>query len=241
MRRKTRSLTLAAGIVTGVLAIAPAAQAQWAVFDAASFAQLLQQVTYWQQQIQGMQQQLNQLNQSYNAITGVRGMQSLLPLTAQARNYLPTNWSQLQGVMTAANGSYGGLGTVQSRLVQSHAILSPAAIAILSPAQQQQLTDRRNTAALLQTVTQTALSQVSSRFTTLQGLITQIGVAQDAKAIADLQGRIQAEQAMLATDQTKLDTLYQAVKAQQLINDQRAAENAVATIGHASALPVVHY
>ena len=54
-------------------------------------------------------------------------------------------------------------------------------------------------------------------------------------------GDLEAEQAMLATDQTKLDTLYQAVKAQQLINDQRAAENAVATIGHASALPVVHY
>ena len=241
--RPSQKLRLAtAGVCAcACLALAPTAHAQYAVFDAASFGQLVQQVNYWQQQIQAVQHQIQQLDAGYHAITGTRGMQLLLPLSAAARNYLPTNFPQLQGVMTGASGSYAGLGSVQSQLVKTNAILSPTTVAALSPAQQQQLTDRRNTAALLQTVTQTALSQVSARFTTLQGLITQIGLATDAKAIADLQGRIQAEQAMLATDETKLNTLYQAVKAQQLINDQRAAETAVSSVGHAASLTPVAY
>ena len=44
----------------------------------------------------------------------------------------------------------------------------------------------------------------------MQTLINAIPSATDQKGILDLQARIQAEQGMLQTDQTKLHVLYQA-------------------------------
>jgi len=44
-------------------------------------------------------------------------------------------------------------------------------------------------------------------------LIDRIGTAGDAKAIADLQGRIAAEQAMLANESVKLQTLAYSAEA----------------------------
>ncbi len=228
-------------VLLGTLVSAAPAGAQWAVFDGAAVGQLVQQASYWQQQIRGMQSQIQQLNQQYAAVTGTRGMQQLLPLTALQRNYLPTSVGQLQSVMNGAGGIYSGLGAAQTQAVTANAVLTPAALAGLSATDRQLLVTRRNNAALLQTLTQSALQQTSIRFSTLQTLISQIGVATDPKAIADLQGRVQVEQAMLENDNAKLSSLYQLIRAQELVANQQAAEAAVARVGRAAALPAVTY
>ena len=132
-------------------------------------------------------------------------------------------------------------GAAQTQAVTSNAILAPAAVAGFSAPDRQLLATRRNNAALLQTLTQSALQQTSTRFSTLQTLIGQIGVATDPKAIADLQGRVQVEQAMLENDSAKLSSLYQLIRAQELVANQQAAEAAVARVGHAATLPAVAY
>ena len=240
MRSDSRFGSVLAVLVVTLVSVEPA-QAQWAVFDGAAVGQLVQQVTYWQQQIRAMQSQLQQLNQQYAAVTGTRGMQLLLPLTPLQRNYLPTSVAQLQAVMNGGGGLYAGLGTAQTQAVTSNAILAPAAVAGFSATDRQLLATRRNNAALLQTLTQSALQQTSTRFSTLQTLIGQIGVATDPKAIADLQGRVQVEQAMLENDSAKLSSLYQLIRAQELVANQQAAEAAVARVGHAATLPAVAY
>jgi type IV secretion system protein VirB5 len=223
------------------LGLSNPAHAQWAVFDAANFAQLLQQVNYWQQQIKAMQAQVGQLQQTYSAITGPRGMQALVPLTFAARNYLPPDLANLTAVLNQSSVLYGALSNAQSRTVAANAVLSPATIATLSPAHQQLLAQRRRNAALIQTLGQSALETTSARFQTLQTLISSIGAAQDSKAIADLQGRIVAEQAMLTNDQSKLATLYQLSEAQRRLTDQRADELGIEAIGKASQLAPVAY
>lgn len=240
MRSNARVGSALVLLVTAVVVSVPV-RAQWAVFDGAAVGQLVQQVTYWQQQIRAMQSQLQQLNQQYAAVTGSRGMQLLLPLTPQQRNYLPSSVAQIQAVLSGGGGLYAGLGAVQTQTVSTNAILSPAATAALSGIDRQLLVTRRNNAALLQTLTQSALQQTSARFSTLQTLIGQIGVATDPKAIADLQGRIQIEQAMLENDNAKLSSLYQLIRAQELVANQQAAEAAVTRVGHAAALPSVAY
>jgi len=54
------------------LSVAPPSQAQWAVVDVGAITQLIQEVSYWKQQIQAMSSQLNQLQSTYNAMTGDR-------------------------------------------------------------------------------------------------------------------------------------------------------------------------
>src|SRR5258708_40263786 len=91
------------------LSIAPPSQAQWAVVDVGAITQLIQEVSYWKQQIQAMTSQLNQLQSTYDAMTGNRGMQNLLPQTSQMRNYLPSNWQGLMATLNGLSGSYGAL------------------------------------------------------------------------------------------------------------------------------------
>jgi type IV secretion system protein VirB5 len=123
--------------------------------------------------------------------------------------------------------------------LNANAVLSPAQVAMLSGAQQAQLLADRQTVALLEATVQQALSTTSTRFASLQQLIGAIGTAQDAKASADLQARIAAEQGMVANDQSKLQVLYQAAQAQAWIQQQSTREQAIASIGSLRNLPAM--
>ena len=70
---------------------------------------------------------------------------------------------------------------------------------------------------MLQVATEQAYATTSSRFASVQTLINAIPSATDQKGILELQARIQAEQGMLQTDSTKLNVLYQAAQAQELL------------------------
>lgn len=203
------------------------AKAQFAVIDVGAIAQLIQEVQQMEQVLQTAQNELNQAKQEYQSITGVRGMQNLL--SGINRNYLPTTWAQLPV----------GLASPINTQVGSNAVLTPAQVAALSPAEQQQLNAARANAALLQVATQQAYSTTSSRFASVQTLINAIPTATDQKGILDLQARIQAEQGMLQTDSTKLNLLYQAAQAQELARRQTAAEQVVAGVGNLRTLPAL--
>ncbi len=104
-------------------------------------------------------------------------------------------------------------------------------LAALSPADQQQITAARQTAALRQALAQEALANSSSRFAALQSLISTIGIATDQKGILDLQARITAELGMLQNEQTKLQVLSQAGDALTAENAQRDLELSIAEQG----------
>ena len=76
-------------VALALLTAAPAARAGIPVIDVAAIAQLIQQVTYWTQQIQHMVTQVNQMRTTYESISGQRGLGQLLAITTAARNYLP--------------------------------------------------------------------------------------------------------------------------------------------------------
>jgi P-type DNA transfer protein VirB5 len=244
MTRSPRTGAFAALVATLGLALAiptPAKAQGIPVIDIASLVQLIQQVAYWENQLQQMQAHLDQLKQTYGALTGPRGMQSLLPLTVQARNYLPTSWAGVSALTGGSSGGYGALSSLVAANVQSVSVLPASSLAAMPPAEKQLLTDGRNSAALLQGLSQTAYASTSARFQQLQGLIEAVGSASDMKAINDLQGRIQAEQSMLANDHGKLTALYQAAQADRWAQEQRARELSIAQLGSATALPRVSY
>jgi type IV secretion system protein VirB5 len=206
------------------VAAAPAARAQWAVIDVGAIAQLIQEVATLRQQLTTAQAQLSQAQAALASTTGGRGMQLLLSGTI--RNYLPTSLAQL---LAAAQGSgaYPGLASSVQAALGSNAVMSPAQLAALPAAAQQQVVAERQDVALRQSLTAQALSNSSARFAALQSLIAAISSARDQKGILDLQARIAAELGMLENEQTKLQVLAQASEAMSALNAQREREQII--------------
>jgi type IV secretion system protein VirB5 len=224
----------------GVLSIlfligAPAARAQWAVVDVGAIAQLIQQVATMEEQLSTAKDQLSEAKDTLESMRGDRGMSHLL--SGENRNYLPTNWSELEAALRGTAGAYGALSNALTTLIQSNAVLKPSDIARLSPTERAHLTAERGNAALLQATARQALAVTSERFASLQSLIAAISGAQDQKAILDLQARIAAEQGMLANEHAKLDTLYQVAQGERWAQEQRAREQAITDIGSFRSLP----
>jgi type IV secretion system protein VirB5 len=210
------------------LAAAPAARAQWAVVDVGAINQLIQEVQTMSQQLITAKAQLQQATNMLQSMTGGRGMQTLLSGTN--RNYLPISSGQLTSAMQGS-GPYPGLTLDVRNAVTANAVLTPTQLAALSPADQQQITAARQTAALRQALAQEALANSSSRFAAVQSLISAIGTATDQKGILDLQARITAELGMLQNEQTKLQVLSQAGDALTAANAQRNLELSIAEQG----------
>jgi type IV secretion system protein VirB5 len=214
------------------LAGLPAAQAQIPVIDVASLTQLIMQIQTLEQQLSTARNELAQAQSEYQSITGQRGMQQLLSGTP--RNYLPANWPTLAALATGAGG-YPVLGGDIRAALKAVGVLTPQQLAALSSADASQLQAQRQSVALLEAITDTAVANASGRFAALQTLIDAIGSANDQKAILELQARISAEQAMLANEHTKLDELYRGSEAQAWANAQRARELTVAAHGQFAA------
>lgn len=221
------------------LGLAPAAHAQWAVIDVGAIAQLVQEVATLQQALTTAQQELSQAQSEYAAITGNRGMSELLSGTNW--NYLPTDWSDVQAVLSGAGGAYGSLGSSVQSLVASNAVLTPQQVASLSSSEASQLSADRTSTALLQAMTRDALSTTSARFAELQQLVNAIPTATDEKAVLDLQARIEAQETLLQNDEMKLGILYEVAQSQQQANEERAQEQAIAGIGSFSSLPPLNF
>ena len=215
-----------------VLAIiaAPAAHAQFAVIDVASIAQLIQQIQVMEQELSTAQGELRQAEGAYQAITGTRGMQSLL--SGVQRNYMPTSSSELQALLNQGSSSYAPLASSMQSSLAANAVLTPQQLSNLPPDSAAQLQAVRRTTALLQAIAGDALANSSGRFTSLQQLISAMAVATDEKGSLDLQARTAAEQAMLQNEQTKLEVLFRALEAQQWSDRQRAREQIVADHGN---------
>jgi type IV secretion system protein VirB5 len=229
-RRHRQAAVALVAAFAGLAACRPAL-AQFAVIDVASVTQLVVQAQTLARQLEQAQAQVAQAQTLYRSLTGTRGMQQLL--ADLQPNYLPQNWSQLQASVQGL-GTFSALNADVRAALSANAVLTATQLGALSPAAQAQIQAQRGNVALLQGLTQEALSNSSSRFASLTQLIQAIGTAQDQKAILDLQARIGAEQGMLQNEQTKLQTLYQAVAAQTDALRQQQHELALAMHGNFS-------
>jgi type IV secretion system protein VirB5 len=219
------------------LGLCPVSYAQFAVIDVGAITQLIQEVMTLEQQLKTAQSTLANAQQQFQAMVGNRGMQNLL--SGVNRNYLPANWTQLIGAVGQTGGAYQALSTGIQSLMLANAVLTPQQIASLSPAEAAQLQAARQSVALLQSTSRQALDNTSTRFASLQQLINAIPSAADQKGALDLQSRIQAEQAMLQNENTKMAVLYQTLEAQEWARKQGAREQVVAGVGSLRSLPAL--
>ena len=202
----------------------PTARAQWAVVDAPAIVQLIQEVQTTAQQLATAKDQLLQARQSLQTMTGDRGMEQLLSGTT--RNYLPSDWTQVTGVLRGAGG-FGALSTDVQSMISANAVLSPQRLASLPSGGQQLIQSERQWTAMQQALSHQALSSASNRFASIQILISAISSAADQKGILDLQARISAELGMLQNEQLKVRILDQSTQAQQSSLRQQAREQVI--------------
>jgi type IV secretion system protein VirB5 len=219
--------TAALFAVAAAIAPAPAA-ASMPVIDIAALTQLRAQLDAWRTQLAGMERQLTELHAAYAAVTGHRGLQAVLPIAVGARNYLPPLWSGLEG---PGGAQYNALGAATRAQQAANSVLSAADVARYPDSLRTLLGANRQAVAGTEVAMRTAYAQSSARFAELERLIDAIGATVDAKGIAELQGRIAAEQAMLANEAIKLFAAGQSASAEAAALDLQRREQIVANHG----------
>ena len=228
-QRLIRAIT--AAVLCSLGLASSSVQALIPVVDLAALQALIQELVAWSEQLRSMESQLTQMKQTYASMTGVRGMDQLLRLSDATRNYLPPDWQVLESSLSGASAAYPQLAAAVHAQSGANAVLTDADVARFSVQLQAFLLTQRQAVAGSQAVSQLAYARSSDRFALLQTLIDRIGVTPDAKAIAELQGRIGAEQAMLANEELKLSALAQSGTAEASARALALREQIVANHG----------
>lgn len=228
IRKDHRAARICACLLAYGLTAMPGAHAQFAVIDVASVTQLIAQARTLQDQLSTARDHLERAQEQLQSMQGTRGMDELLSGTM--RNYLPSDWAQLQRLLSGGTPEFVALSSGLRQAIEDNALLTDAYLSTLGAEQRESIAAARRSAALLQVLTQEALATTSDRFASVQLLIDAIRAAPDQKAILDLQARIAAEQGMLQNEHNKLTVLYQATRARERAEQQRLRERVIA--GH---------
>lgn len=212
-----------------MFAAAGTVSAQIPVTDAASIAKSVanqvETIAKWQQQYQQMTSQINQLQQQYSAVTGSRGLGNIMNNPA-LRNYLPNDWQNVYD--SVKSGGYSGL-SGRASTIYSQSRVFDACAQIPTADQKTACEARAVKPAQDQAFALDAYDMAKSRLTQIDGLMGQINATSDPKAIAELQGRIAAEQAMIQNEQTKLQLYQMVAQAEDRIQQQQKRERQART------------
>lgn len=232
-------------IMAAALVIGASSQAQAGipVIDGANLAQAVQQVVSWGKQYTQMAQQYTQLVNTYNqavkthnTLNGARGMESLVNNPA-LRRYLPNEWNQVMNLLNAPGGYTGLQGKING--IRSAAQITGIEDTGLDPnsATAKAFIGAQNQAAMNRALSEEGYKQASDRITSIQTLIDKVGDAPDAKDVADLQARIQAEQVMVQNELVKLHLMAQLQQAQRDIMAQQAREISMQGVKSSEEIP----
>ncbi len=193
------------------------------VFDAASVAQAISQLTQLEQQVQ-------QEIQLFNSLNGSRGFGALLSNPVVA-NSLPSNW---QGVYTAIqNGGYAGLtGSAQALRSASQIYNCEDQTGVDQQVCQRALNKPFQDKAFGQQAYQTELQELNQ----IQSLAQQIDVTQDPKGVAELQARIQAETTTVGNEMTKLQLFRMLADAEDKLVAEQQSELVLSRAGKTNRL-----
>ena len=190
-----------------VVVFAGAAHAQIPVTDVAhistSIANQVESIAKWAQQFNQLQQQIQQYQQQYAAITGPRGMASLLDNSA-LKAALPADWQQVltdvkkTSAYVTERGKYPTFGNLPKTNAMYDVIASQNAV----------MSD--------------LYGKANNRLSLIQSLTAQIDSANDPAAKADLANRLISEQNAIQANQN-LVTILQSKQKQDLEVASQAA------------------
>jgi type IV secretion system protein VirB5 len=200
------------------------ANAQIPVTDGASIAQSVTQqvetIAKWKLQYEQMMSQIDQSKQQYQSLTGSRGLGTIMNDPAM-RDYLPGNWQTVYD--SVKTGGYSGLSGTARTVYDQNKVFDSCAH-IVSSEQRTACEARAVKPAQDKGFALDAYNAAKGRINQIDQLMAKINNTQDPKAIAELQGRIAAEQANIQNEQTKLQLYSMVAAAEEKVQVQRARE-----------------
>ncbi|MDP3411027.1 P-type DNA transfer protein VirB5 [Bosea sp. (in: a-proteobacteria)] len=210
-------------LITAALAGLPAqgfAQQGVPVFDAGAIAKHVEQIGKLTEQIKTMQAQLTQAKQlyeSFNKLTDVNDVASLLS-SDEFRKHLPKEFGEIEKLVSGGGGSLTGV--VDRYLDQNRAYQGGDANSFYRTE-----LDRiaRQTGAK-HSIGQSVYDTASKRIDGLEELRGKITGSKDAKDVLDLSARIQAEQALLQNEVLRMQGLAMVQQARGDMDGQRQKE-----------------
>ena len=183
-------------------------------------AQHLETILKWKTQYDQMTSQIDQLKTTYDSMTGSRGMGQIMN-NPELKDYLPTDWQEIYDVVK--EGGYEGLTGTAKDVYEANKIFDMCAS--LTIADQRLACEARAVKPSQDKgFALDAYEKAKSRLNQIDQLMTQINATTDPKEIAELQGRIASEQAMIANEQTKLQLYAMVAKAEDRVQQQRKRE-----------------
>ena len=208
-------------LFASVLSISAHSHAQGIpVFDAANYANMIQTITAWQQQIAAMKQQYDQAMTQYQALTGIRGYGNLLS-NPTLQQFLP---SDVRNLYTAVNSKnpWITLNTSAQAARNAKAIFSCDSVPAGIPRNACMSSLNKNFAD--QDLFQQSYNQTLAQDQKINDLMSQINQTQDPKAIAELQARLAAEQSIQQNAMLKLQVATELAKTQTKLIEQEKNE-----------------
>jgi type IV secretion system protein VirB5 len=176
------------------------------VIDVASIAHALTMV-------EQLKRQVTQMESQYAAISGARNLGQILN-NPSLRTYLPDEWVGVYDKVK--QGQLSGISSAARDIARQEGYDPNATGGQLR---------YQNTIAANKAMNQQAYAQTLQRLNNIQALMQQANTTPDAKASADLQNRIAAENAMIQNEQTRLNLMAQLQQAElQMSENQRRAE-----------------
>lgn len=191
---------ISAILLAGVLATALPVQASGIpVYDGGNFAQNmanhLKEMAEMARQLKQMEAQLKQAKEQYKSLTGSRNLGKVF---SEAIKNIPDEWADLysnKDLLRDTSKVLNGKGYSQKTA-------------------EQQLVDYQNLIVK-------ELEGTKARLKSIQNLMNTINQTKDPKAIAELQSRIQSEQASIQHTQVQLDMLDRVFKTEEKIQQRK--------------------
>ncbi|WP_246661830.1 MULTISPECIES: P-type DNA transfer protein VirB5 [unclassified Rhizobium] len=191
------------------------------VIDQTAIAKQIESITQLKSQLDALNQQLQQAQQLYgslNKLTNMADVASLLNDPA-IRKALPGDFSAVESLLRGAGS--GTLGDAASKFLTDNSTYKTSANDFYA----QELSRLQNKNAGQMGLGQQIYDTATKRIDGIDQLRRQISSASDAKDIADLQARLQAETAFLQTDMLRMQALQMVQQAQVQVDEQRKAED----------------
>jgi len=184
-----------------------------------------QQITQQVQQIQNQAKQIQQQADHYKAITGSRGFGALLSDPTSAYNYLGSEWSYGKNTFNS-NAAFASSMTSREKDIEDKLKTTTSAVRNNWSIEDQKQYDAKVAAlAKNQAGAEAAFKARDESLERIKKLQGEIDKAEDQQAIAALRARLEAEQLLLQNENTKVQALALAQKAneEKLLEEHRAA------------------
>ncbi|MGS0550510.1 P-type DNA transfer protein VirB5 [Xanthomonas oryzae] len=190
------------------------------IADVPAITNQIETMAKWKAQYDQMVSQINQMKQQYASVTGSRGLGQIMNNPA-LRDYLPSDWQKVYD--SVRTGGYNGLSGSGAAIYDANKVFD-ACGRMAAGAQRTACEAAAVKPAQDKAFAGEAYAAAKSRLDQINSLMGQINQTQDPKAIAELQGRIASEQAMIANEQTKLQLFQMMAQADEKLQEQRQRE-----------------